>query len=50
VSVPAGFIDGGMPIGIHLFSGRLEEQKLLNIAYAFQEMSGLKLLNPFNER
>jgi len=46
ITFPIGFSKNNMPIGINLFSGRLEEQKVLNLAYAFQEESGLKCLIP----
>jgi len=35
ISVPCGF-SGKLPIGLHLMADHLQEQKLLNVAYAFE--------------
>jgi amidase len=34
--VPAGFVDG-LPVGISLFGGKLQEQRLLRLAHAFEQ-------------
>lgn len=36
VSVPCGFNSKGMPIGMQLIGNRFEEEKILNIAYQYQ--------------
>lgn len=46
ISFPIGFTNSNLPIGINLFAPRFHEHKLLNIAYAFQEFTGLKCLRP----
>ena len=38
VSVPAGFADG-LPVGLHLTGGHLEEARLLNVAHRFQQVT-----------
>ena len=37
ISIPGAFSKEGLPIGIQLIAGVLQEEKLLNIAYAFQQ-------------
>ncbi|MFW5720276.1 MAG: amidase family protein [Candidatus Dojkabacteria bacterium] len=46
VSFPIHVIAEKTPIGIHMFARRFDEQSLLNIAYAFQEATQLKCLQP----
>jgi amidase len=36
VTVPAGFVDD-LPVGISLFGGKLQEQRLLRLAHAFEQ-------------
>lgn len=40
-------LSNGTPVGVNMFSMRLNEQTLLNLAYSYQEETGLKCLNPF---
>ena len=40
ISLPMGFSDGGMPLGLSLFSGFGQEQKLINIAYSYEQQAG----------
>ena len=40
ISLPMGFSDGGMPLGLSLFSGFGQEQKLIDIAYAYEQQAG----------
>ena len=47
ISFPIGFSAKDMPIGIHMYGKRLGEQGILNLAYAFQEETGLKCLDPY---
>jgi aspartyl-tRNA(Asn)/glutamyl-tRNA(Gln) amidotransferase subunit A len=35
-SIQCGFSDQGLPVGLHLITGYLQESKLLNIAHRFQ--------------
>ena len=39
LSVPAGFDHNGMPIGVQIIGTALSDQKVLNIGYAFQQMT-----------
>jgi len=36
INVPCGFDDGGLPIGLQLITGVLEEEKLLRVAHQFE--------------
>ena len=36
VSIPCGFNDVGLPIGLQLMGNKFEESKILNVAYAFE--------------
>ena len=36
MSLPAGFGQGGMPVGLQLIGNYLQEGKLLNVAHQFQ--------------
>ncbi|MBU1200382.1 Asp-tRNA(Asn)/Glu-tRNA(Gln) amidotransferase subunit GatA [Patescibacteria group bacterium] len=46
ISFPIGFLKPTAPVGVHVFSKRLNEQGILNLAYAYQEATGLKCLTP----
>jgi amidase len=37
LTVPAGFIDGALPIGVSFFGARFSEPTLLEIGYAFEQ-------------
>ena len=37
ISIPAGFDQNKYPLGLQLIGNTLEEQKILNIAYAMEE-------------
>ena len=37
ISVPAGFDNSGMPIGLQILAPQLQETKLLNFAYKFEQ-------------
>ncbi len=41
LSLPSGFVDG-MPIAVHLMGRIFEEQTVLNVAYALENILGLK--------
>lgn len=42
MSVPCGFDNEGMPVGMQLLAAPLQEEKLLQAGYAFENVSGLK--------
>jgi aspartyl-tRNA(Asn)/glutamyl-tRNA(Gln) amidotransferase subunit A len=46
LSVPFGISDEGLPVGIQLTASHFEEQKILNIAYALENMSMVKGKTP----
>ena len=37
ISLPCGFDDGGMPVGMQLLGNMMSEEKLVNLAYAYQQ-------------
>ena len=39
VSIPCGFNEEGLPVGLQLIGNRFEEAKILNIAYAFESVT-----------
>ena len=46
MSVPCGFDDSNLPIGLQIFAPHLAEVKLLQAALAFENATGLKNLSP----
>ena len=46
LSVPAGFDPNGMPIGVQIIGPALGDQKVLNIGYAFQQMTDFHQKRP----
>lgn len=40
LSVPCGFDDKGLPVGMQILGKHFEEGKILNIAYAYQQATG----------
>ena len=46
MSLPAGFGDGGMPVGLQLIGNYLGESKLLNAAHRFQQATDFHLQRP----
>jgi aspartyl-tRNA(Asn)/glutamyl-tRNA(Gln) amidotransferase subunit A len=40
LSVPCGFDEGGLPVGLQLIGNTLEEAKILNVAYAYEQATG----------
>jgi aspartyl-tRNA(Asn)/glutamyl-tRNA(Gln) amidotransferase subunit A len=40
LSVPCGFDEGGLPIGLQLIGNTLQEAKILNAAYAYEQAAG----------
>jgi len=46
LSIPCGFSDSGMPIGMQLMSGHFDENRLLGAGMAFQECTKFHLVRP----
>ncbi|MDW7670919.1 MAG: Asp-tRNA(Asn)/Glu-tRNA(Gln) amidotransferase subunit GatA [Bacillota bacterium] len=46
VSLPAGFTQNGLPVGIQLIGGHLTEKRLLNVAYQIEQALALDLTSP----
>ena len=46
MSVPAGFGEGGMPVGVQLIGNYLKEGQLLNVAHRLQQVTDFHLLAP----
>ena len=46
ISVPCGFTQDGLPIGLQLIGGHFQEDKILRAAYAFQEHTGFHKAQP----
>ena len=46
MSVPAGFGEGGMPVGLQLIGNYLQESKLLNVAHQLQRATDFHLRKP----
>ena len=46
LSVPAGFDPKGMPIGVQIIGSALDDQKVLNIGYRFQQMTDFHRKRP----
>jgi aspartyl-tRNA(Asn)/glutamyl-tRNA(Gln) amidotransferase subunit A len=42
--LPCGFDDGGLPIGLQLIGNTLQEETILNAAYAYEQAT------PWHER
>ena len=46
INVPCGFDDQGLPIGLQLIGGVLEEAKLLRVAHQFEQAAAVKTSRP----
>ena len=46
MSVPAGFGEGGMPVGLQLIGNYLQEARLLNVAHRLQQATDWHLRAP----
>lgn len=46
MSVPAGFGEGGLPVGLQLIANHLQEARLLNAAHRLQQASDFHLRQP----
>lgn len=46
MSIPAGFGEGGMPVGLQLLGNYFQESRLLNAAHAFQQATDFHLRKP----
>ncbi len=49
ISLPAGFSEGGLPVGIQFMGDHFEETKLFRIAYALEQDLGLNLVPELKE-
>jgi aspartyl-tRNA(Asn)/glutamyl-tRNA(Gln) amidotransferase subunit A len=46
MSLPVGFGDGHMPVGLQLIGNYLTESRLLNVAHRFQQATDWHLAKP----
>jgi aspartyl-tRNA(Asn)/glutamyl-tRNA(Gln) amidotransferase subunit A len=46
MSIPVGFGEGGMPVGMQLIGNYLQEAKLLNVAHQYQMATDFHLKTP----
>lgn len=46
ISIPCGFDDGGLPIGLQLLGPSLGEEKILRAAYAYEQSTEWRLRRP----
>ena len=46
MSIPCGFGDAGMPVGLQLIGNYFQEGKLLNAAHRFQQATDFHLRKP----
>ncbi|MFN7819832.1 MAG: Asp-tRNA(Asn)/Glu-tRNA(Gln) amidotransferase subunit GatA, partial [Cyanobacteriota bacterium] len=46
INVPCGFDDQGLPIGLQLITGVLEEAKLLRVAHQFEQAAAVMKARP----
>jgi aspartyl-tRNA(Asn)/glutamyl-tRNA(Gln) amidotransferase subunit A len=46
MSVPVGFGEGGMPVGMQLLGNYLQESRLLNAAHRFQQATDFHAIRP----
>ncbi len=49
ISIPCGFDRKGLPIGMQIIGNYLEEQKILNLSFAFEQNIGGFKYSPFEE-
>ena len=40
ISIPCAYDDKGLPVGMQLIGGKFTEQRLLNTAYAYEQLVG----------
>jgi aspartyl-tRNA(Asn)/glutamyl-tRNA(Gln) amidotransferase subunit A len=50
ISVPCGFTQAGLPIGLQLIGGHFQEETILRTAYAFQQNTGFHTRQPALKR
>jgi len=50
MSVPCGFGEGGMPVGLQLMGNYFAEGRLLNVAHRFQQTTDFHARKPQNMR
>ena len=42
VSLPAGFTDNGLPVGVELLASPFDESRLIESAYAYEQTTALR--------
>ena len=47
ISVPAGFSESGLPVGLQIVGQHQGERRLLEIAYAYEQAAGIAKRNPW---
>lgn len=48
ISVPAGFTDDGLPVGVQIVGGYRDDVNVLKIAHAFESATGVGKRRPPN--
>jgi amidase len=43
ITVPAGYVDGALPIGVSFIGGRWDEPTLISLAYAFEQATDVRV-------
>ncbi len=46
ISVPCGFDDKGLPIGLQLVAGHFREEDLIHVAFAYEQATGHRAVRP----
>jgi aspartyl-tRNA(Asn)/glutamyl-tRNA(Gln) amidotransferase subunit A len=46
MSIPCGFGQGGLPVGLHVVGGYFTEARMLNVAYQYQQATDWHLRTP----
>jgi aspartyl-tRNA(Asn)/glutamyl-tRNA(Gln) amidotransferase subunit A len=46
ISIPCGFTQDGLPLGLQIIGGHFQEEKVLRAAYAFQESTDFHKRQP----
>ena len=46
ISLPCGFDDGGLPIGVQLIANVLEESRLLQVAFHYEQAANVMANHP----
>jgi amidase len=43
ITVPAGYVDGVLPVGVSFIGGRWDEPTLISLAYAFEQATDVRV-------